>query len=158
MKRFHLFLTLIIATLAVSSAEPASDLGSALLERILEVRAEHELAPVKVSKTLTKVAQSHADEMASEGYFDHKSPHDDHSYPEDRAEKAGYDWGVIRENLFKTPTSEKEKFVAEALELWLKSHHHRDNLLHKDVKDIGVGVCTLKSGEKAAVILLGREQ
>lgn len=132
-------------------------LKTALVERLQTIRADSGVGAVSLEERLTTAAAAHAAEMASEGYFNHVSPHKDHAYPEDRAEKKGYKWAVVRENLYHSPNTDIEGFLDEAFTQWMASKFHKENLVHAEVVDIGVGLSTSKSGERVVVLMFGKE-
>ena len=85
-------------------------------------------------------AQEHADGMAKLHFFAHKSPGG--KTPEDRIRATGYltppcncvvtmDYG---ENIAKG-----QKTPQDVMHAWMASKIHRDNILKREFKDLGVG-------------------
>ncbi len=106
-------------------------------------RAKMGLPPLSYNARLETSAQRHADDMHTRDFFAHENPEGERS--SDRIKKTGY--GVVNaqkcrcsyrvalgENIAKGQMS-----VAQVITEWLASPKHRDALLSKDYKDIGVG-------------------
>jgi uncharacterized protein YkwD len=81
--------------------------------------------------------------MASRDYFSHFSP--EGTTPVDRNRDAGYPsfwWGLyVGENLAKGFDSPEA-----AMEGWMASQGHRENLLRPDWEEIGVGIAVASNG------------
>lgn len=126
-----------------ASPPPARE-SAARVRRLLELtdafRVESGLAPLQLDARLTAAAQSYAEKMAREGFFDHASP--DGSTPVDRLIRAGYHGSTWGENLaagYSTPEA--------TLEAWIKSPGHRANLRNAGFSHVGVGHCLGASRE-----------
>ncbi|UQI48447.1 CAP domain-containing protein [Streptomyces sp. HU2014] len=96
-------------------------------------RAKHGCSAVTVNAKLTAAAQGHSDDMAARDYYAHTSP--EGKGPGDRITAAGYRWSTYGENIFKSP-----KDARTAMDGWMKSQGHRDNILNCSFKEIGVGI------------------
>lgn len=95
-------------------------------------RAKYNLKPLKLSDSLCKSAQEHADDMYTNNYFSHVSQ--DGRTMSDRIEKYTSSYGYKGENIalgYSTPE--------EVVKGWVNSEGHRANLLNKNYTDIGVG-------------------
>lgn len=92
-------------------------------------------APVTWDPTLAKIAQAHSQDMANARFFNHQSPST--GSPADRLKRAGVNWQVWAENLFKaqgySPTAQ------EVIDAWVKSPSHCKSLLQAQVTQMGVG-------------------
>ncbi|MEV0196419.1 CAP domain-containing protein [Nonomuraea sp. NPDC050691] len=132
-----------------TAGDPARALGdevlqvsSAMAARVVSLtnaaRARHGCGPLRVDSRLTRSARAHSMEMASHGRFEHGSP--DGASPWDRMERAGYRAGAA-ENIGRGYSSPEE-----AVEGWLDSRDHRQNILNCRIRAIGVGVVSGPGG------------
>ncbi|MFE3328198.1 CAP domain-containing protein [Streptomyces sp. NPDC059176] len=104
-----------------------------------EERAKAGCAPLRTNSRLQAAAQGHADDMAARNYYEHDSPEGRDAG--DRIEAAGYDWRKWGENIHKGPKSART-----AMQDWMDSPGHRDNILDCGFKDLGVGVNLSSNG------------
>lgn len=109
---------------------------SEYVEKVIELtnieRTKYNLQPLKLSDSLCKSAQEHADDMYTNNYFSHVSQ--DGRTMSDRIEKYTSSYGYKGENIasgYSTPE--------EVVKGWMSSEGHRANLLNKNYTDIGVG-------------------
>lgn len=98
-----------------------------------EVRAEGGLKTLTPNELLTKAAQAKADDMASRGYFAHRSP--DGRQPWDWISAAGYAYEHAGENLAVNFYDSEEVVKA-----WRNSPTHNLNLVGPRYTEIGVAV------------------
>jgi uncharacterized protein YkwD len=110
------------------------DLARQALTLVNIERARVGISPLTLSDTLTKAAEEYACALAAEDFFDHFDPLTGDG-PRERVAAAGYEFFGIGENLAGGQTT-----AAEAVEGWLNSPRHRDNLLHPAWKETGIGV------------------
>jgi uncharacterized protein YkwD len=98
-------------------------------------RKAHGLPPLKWDEDLARAARFHAAHMANHGYFDHdtwgKSGQLECFKRISRFTKKGSSENIARGQ--RTP-----KAVVDS---WMKSPGHRANILRKETKTLGVGVC-----------------
>ncbi|GJF34274.1 hypothetical protein KNE206_69740 [Kitasatospora sp. NE20-6] len=104
----------------------------AVVVLVNEHRQKAGLTILTVDERLRVSARQHSADMAARGYFAHVSP--DGSTPTDRIRAAGYPWPGA-ENLAKGQLTPHEVVLA-----WWKSPGHRKNLLHPNVRTVGVGL------------------
>lgn len=97
------------------------------------------VGPLTPHPALQRAAQEYAELMAQRGHFSHTGP--DGSTPAERARRAGYDSGFSGENI-----AMGQRNAAEVVEGWMRSDGHRENLLRREFKDIGVGVAWSRRG------------
>lgn len=83
---------------------------------------------------LARAALAKASDILKRDYFSHVAP--DGTRPADLAERAGYRYILVGENLALGNFETDEEIVAG----WMESTEHRDNILHKRYRDIGVAV------------------
>ncbi len=119
-----------------------------LLWRLLnEVRADPSGAgwpqyppaqPLQMNYQLTDAARFHSQEMIDNNYFDHDSKDKNGNSYEDAFERIarfGYETeGPLGENIAGCGT------VAMAVDLWLNSTGHRENIMRKEYSEIGIGI------------------
>jgi uncharacterized protein YkwD len=102
-------------------------------------RAERGLSLLRRNAALERAAAGHAQDMVRHGYLSHNSRSG--STPEQRAARAGYrrtgpQW-IVAENLGFTTGVRDPGFIMRA---WLGSRVHRENLLGRRFRDVGVGI------------------
>ncbi len=144
--------TLLICLLAVLSA---SVLGSAngsgtaatvrlrgldhqVLAQVNRTRVKHGLRRLVVSNELERASYAHSNQMLKLGFFDHDAPGGlpfpkriRSFYPSD-----GFSTWSAGENLL---YSTAEIAAGEAVQAWLNSPEHRENMLSPDWREVGVG-------------------
>ena len=111
-------------------------LERSVLSNINAFRRSHGLAPLRISVALTRAADQHSGEMARLGYFAHESANGSsfdkrvaRFYPANRRY-----WSVGENLLWSSPSID----AAAALQLWLNSTPHRENLLTARWREIGI--------------------
>lgn len=120
------------------SAEPEAERLFQVVEATNRARAKAGLGPLKLHAALATAAGAHARDMAEKRYFDHRSPSGEG--PDERCRRAGYpDW--TGENIFRGTTEARA-----AVEAWMASAGHRQNILNPDSREMGVGYA--KSGSR----------
>lgn len=121
--------------------EQLSDLETVrqqLLDRVNEERARRHRGPLRSSRALDLAAQTYAERMMREEFYGHISPRGDTVL--ERAQASGYEPELIGENLASgQPTAE------QAMDNWMASKEHRDNILDQCYRDIGFGIAVLES-------------
>lgn len=146
--RLHLavlFYSLLLGvTLSAQTAHAAGGGGCALPANTATMRAEllkginaertkRGLTPLRLNAALDKAAQGHACDNAKRRSVSHDSS--DGSKLQHRLRRAGYDYRTASENTgrgFGTPK--------RAVEWWMNSPHHKDNMLMRETRDIGIGI------------------
>jgi len=98
-----------------------------------EVRQQYNLPLVKEDLLLNKAAEEKAQDMFKNKYFSHYSPAG--TSPWYWIDKSGYDYYYAGENLAMNFLD-----TEEVIKGWLNSPSHRENLLNKDYKDMGIAV------------------
>lgn len=86
--------------------------------------------PLKINQLLNQAARSHAQDMASKNFFDHRGSNG--SSISDRISKTGYDWQAVGENIFWGKVNIQEVFQG-----WKDSPSHCKNMMDKDFRDMG---------------------
>ena len=114
-----------------------STLEQGVLADINSLRAQHGLAPLRISSRLSSAARQHSAEMAARGYFSHDSANG--STFDKRIARyypigGSHYWSVGENLLWSSP----RVGPAKALELWMASPEHRQNILRAYWRDIGI--------------------
>ena len=148
MRPDRLFPALLIALVVIAGqparADQAQDqahkrIVDRALKHLNQQRAMNGAAPLTLNTRLSDAAQKHAEDMSRRDFLDHRSP--DGRGLQDRVASAGYPWRAIAENLAagqSTPES--------AVQSWMTSPNHRDNMLNRDFLEAGIGYA-VPSGE-----------
>src|SRR3989304_7164924 len=112
----------------------AADISPSEVIRLTNVkRQENGLAPLVENSTLDRAALAKGTDMVNKGYWAHIAP--DGVQPWKFFSDFGYDYRYAGENLardFSDPTS--------AVDAWMASPSHRENILSSKYKEIGIGV------------------
>ncbi len=98
-----------------------------------EKRAQNGLAPVAENSTLSAAAIAKGQDMIAKDYWAHFAP--DGTSPWSFFIKFGYKYKYAGENLARDFSS-----AAGAVDGWMNSPTHRENILNPNYKDIGIGV------------------
>lgn len=96
----------------------------AVMARINEIRAERGLPPLQPADDLGSVAREYSCRMAEQGFFSHVSPAGGRL--RQRIAQAGRQIAAVGENLAHNVNQADP--VASAVQGWMKSAGHRDNI------------------------------
>ncbi|MBE89503.1 MAG: hypothetical protein CMM76_08700 [Rhodospirillaceae bacterium] len=105
---------------------------TAVLKKVNAFRERYKLRPLTANDDLNEAAQAHSNDMAAKDYFAHIAP--DGSSVAERAERAGYPWRYILENIAAGQTTPEEVVGG-----WIGSDSHREAMLERDIKEAGIG-------------------
>lgn len=97
--------------------------------------------PLTLSGTLASVALGHATDMALHGYFDHVDLSG--QSPADRVRAVGYREKLVGENIAYGPIT-----VEEAVQGWLKSPDHCENIMDPHFAQMGIAMATGKAARR----------
>lgn len=114
------------------SAQTATRGQASFVALLNQERYAYGLGPVSFDANLTQAAQTHADDMVSRGYFDHRSQ--DGRTHRDRIEATGFRACSVGEAIANGHTSQESVLAG-----WLASPPHRAILLERDYTLIGLG-------------------
>jgi len=110
---------------------------------INKLRTDAGLEPLVWREDLAELAREHSQDMADRKYFSHHGS--DGSMVDDRADKLGIsNWAAIGENI--AFLRGFDEVAASAVQRWLESPAHKQNLLDKRWKETGMGVAVLPDG------------
>jgi uncharacterized protein YkwD len=115
-----------------AQAGTAADETDTVVALVNEERKEAGCAPVTADARLDDAAQDHSQDQADMGKMTHTGS--DGSTVGTRATRAGYTWRKVGENVASGTTSPER-----AMQLWMNSDAHRENILNCAFEDIGVG-------------------
>jgi uncharacterized protein YkwD len=103
-----------------------------------EERARHGLQPLERDAILEAASQRHSEDMARRHFFAHRTP--DGMTPSERISAAGYPVCdcYVGENLYWG--AGRNAPPARAMEGWMRSPGHRENVLSPEFTEVGVGV------------------
>jgi uncharacterized protein YkwD len=132
----------------------------AIVEMTNAARARQKLAPVRINPTLTGAARAYGQYMARTKTFSHTA---DGRSAADRATAAGYAYCMISENLSSNLDSRgfaTRDLARQAVEGWLNSPGHRQNMLAPYATETGVAVVQVpdRNPKFVTVQLFGRPQ
>jgi uncharacterized protein YkwD len=155
---FFLLALLIAGTSYGEQGKPAAtdEVARLIIDLTNEFRVEHGRNKVAADARLTEAARYFARYIAKTGRFSHGA---DGMVPASRAQKHGYDYCIISENLAyrEVPGPTPPRELAQGLvEGWKKSPGHRKNMLEPEVTDMGAAVARNKRGAYYAVQMFGR--
>jgi len=152
--KYSLF-ALVVCWPVVLADEPQVEL-SAQEKQILELtnaeRKKKDLPPLQPNVVLCKVARAHAENMARQEKMEHVL---DGKNPAERLRDAGYPFARMAENLAQI---DQRIAVDTMMKDWMGSQIHRDNILNKDVTEIGIGVARTKKGQIYCTQVFGKRK
>ena len=93
------------------------------------VRASNGVPPLRIGRLLTRAARSHSADMARRGYFDHGAF-------VRRLRAFGVRASFVGENL---ASGTQPLSAVEIVQMWIASPPHRQNLLDRGFRRVGVG-------------------
>jgi uncharacterized protein YkwD len=119
------------------------DLEKKAFQLINEKRAALKLAPLEWSEDVARVARVHSQNMAQHKFFSHTGF--DGSMVDDRADQNGLSrWRAIGENIAYNRGYENP--IEFAVERWMLSPKHKQNLLDTRWKESAVGIAVASDG------------
>jgi uncharacterized protein YkwD len=126
------------------SAVALSSLESSLLARVNAVRRSHGLRGLTISRGLNGAAAYHSRQMVRHGFFEHESRGGGSFWK--RVERfygsGGFRSWEVGENLaYGSP----DLGAAATVRMWMNSPGHRDNLLSRRWREIGLGALHVES-------------
>lgn len=127
---------------SASSAGAASVSKTELEAQVLELTNEHRASvgcgPLRYNPQLAGIARDHSEDMAARDFFDHVDPDGVDSFQ--RIDAVGYDYRLAAENL-----AAGRWRPEDAVQQWLDSPPHRENLENCDLSEMGAGIAGVGS-------------
>lgn len=105
-------------------------------QQINVIRQQQGLTPLRNNEKLAEVARRYSRRMAEQKFFAHTSPQGDTMV--DRVRAARIFYFLLGENLF-TSTNIPQP-VPAAIDGWMNSPGHRENILRPEFRETGIGV------------------
>ena len=105
-----------------------------------QARLQAGVSPLEWDSQLAVAARGHSRDMAEWNFFDHDSPVPQKHDTEARVRLAGGQAHGVAENLFWSSGHGCSTVAAMAVDNWLHSEGHRENLLGGEYAHLGVGV------------------
>ena len=102
----------------------------AIVRVMNSIRATNGVPPLRIGRALSRAARAHSVDMARRGYFDHGAF-------VQRLRRFGVRAPYVGENL---ASGTKPLSAASIVQMWIASPPHRQNLLDRSFRRIGVGV------------------
>lgn len=100
------------------------------------IRQRQGFTPLRYNNQLAEVARNYSRQMAEQRFFAHVSPQGETL--SDRVKAAGIFYFIVGENLFtSTNIPQPER---SAVQGWMDSPGHRENILRAEFRETGVGV------------------
>lgn len=127
-----------VTSLLLGEACFASAQELEIVNMVNQQRIKAGVKPLKVNDKLMSAARTHSHAMAKSGIMSH----DLNGNPSSRVKKEGYYAQMVGENIGHagSPT--------QMVQLWMKSHHHKQNILNPYFTSTGVGITTAADGTK----------
>ena len=122
---------------APGTGPSASDAEADMVRRVYAIRGEHMRPPLRVDPDLARIAREYSCALLGRGALSHTGA--DGTTVSDRIRASGRSFLAVGENL--ASSTDTRAPVAAAINGWMKSAGHRENILRPDFTDTGVGVC-----------------
>jgi len=133
------------------TARPVQSLNpAAALAAVNAFRTKNGRGTLVLDARLTKAATMQSETQAKRSWIGHDGPGG--SRPKDRAARAGYRAKIASEN-----AAAGQKSFSDAMQSWMGSTGHRENLLRPQVTAIGVAMAKDSSGRPYWTLVLGAE-
>jgi uncharacterized protein YkwD len=120
-------------------------------------RAANDLGPLQINPELTEAARYFARFMARTQQYGHRA---DGNLPSERAEKFGYEYCFVAENIayqYDPVSSANNTLATRFLDGWKESSGHRENLLAPLATETGIAIAPgQEAGRWYAVHMFGR--
>jgi uncharacterized protein YkwD len=111
----------------------------AILDETNAVREKNKLLALKPNHVLFRAARDHSANMAKQGKMEHNL---DGKSPADRLTALGYRYQYMGENI----AAGEGWMPAGVVAGWMDSQGHRENILKREFREIGIGIARGKDG------------
>lgn len=105
-------------------------------QQVNAIRQKNGLGSLKNNEQLAQVARQYSQKMANQKFFSHTSPQGDTMVQ--RVRSAGIFYWMLGENLFMGTNLPQP--VGDAVQGWMDSPGHRENILRPEFRETGIGV------------------
>lgn len=119
-----------------AQSKTTAQIETAIYQQINQVREQDGLSKLKNNDRLAAVARKYSRQMAEKNFFSHTGA--DGSTLVDRVRAGQISYYVVGENLFKGTNVPQP--APSAVDGWLKSPGHRENILRSVFAETGIGV------------------
>ncbi len=102
-----------------------------------ELRRAHDRLPLGIDRTLSRVAREYACALARRGTLSHEGP--SRQSVGDRVKAAGKPFRMVGENLAWNQNAQNP--ASSAVNGWMQSPGHRENILQAGFSETGIGIC-----------------
>jgi uncharacterized protein YkwD len=120
------------------AVQPVDSLEASVLGEVNAARVANGLRPLRFNSRLTAAARQHSLEMVELGYFAHESSDGSVFWRRiERFYRPGFDprkWSVGENLIWHT----QQVSARAAVRAWLRSPEHRDNLLGRAFREVGI--------------------
>jgi uncharacterized protein YkwD len=120
-----------------------------LFAEINDVRIARQLPPLRWNPRIAEPARRHSERMLQQHFLSHDDP--EFGGPGNRLSMAGVAWRACAENIYREFGGGDP--VRAAVQSWLDSPGHRQNLLSRTYTNTGIGVAIGPRGELIATQL-----
>ena len=142
-----------IATAACNIPANAGAMQAELIDHLNAERRARGLSALRLSPSLDKAAQAHACDNAKRLSISHVSS--DGSHLQTRLRRAGYAYRTAAEN-----TGRGFASGARAVQWWMNSPKHKQNMMMGQIRDVGVGIAMSSAPDSRLhwIIVLGKSK
>ena len=119
-------------------------------DRVNEIRAGQGRGRLTRDRILDREARRHACWLSGRGTLSHEGPSGE--TVADRVRAGGKPFRTVAENLARSVNVPDP--VAAAIDGWMRSPGHRENILREDVTETGVGICRVATAYYVAQVFL----
>jgi uncharacterized protein YkwD len=125
------------ATWASAADGSLDNLETAVARRVNAIRGEHMRPPLRTDPDLVRIAREYSCALLARGTLSHQDPAG--KTVGDRVLAAGKPYQTVGENL--ASSSGGGDPVDAAIDAWMRSTGHRENILRPEFVETGVGAC-----------------
>jgi uncharacterized protein YkwD len=128
----------VAGAVAISGAQPvleADAIEARVFEQVNALRERRGVRPLAADAALAQAARDHSCDMARAGRLSHRLAAGGIA---ERMKRSGQAFARVGENIAAVPGAGT---VARAMQSWLESPPHRDNMLRPEFSRSGVGAC-----------------
>jgi uncharacterized protein YkwD len=123
---------------AVAAREHIDQGRAAILCLLNQERARRGLRPLRRNRALQLASQRHSEDMAARDFFAHEAPGGTNLASRTRAAGYPHVGVVVGENIYWG--QEAKATPVEAVDGWMHSSGHRENILRPQFTEVGVGI------------------